>query len=107
MELNIEKLKNSSVSELQEYVQEMYRVRGFNNSTIENALMLGEEVGELFKALREHSKMQIDSSSKTGSLRAELADVIMLTLAVANDLNINLEEAIIEKEKINMQRKWS
>ncbi len=107
MELNIEKLKNSSVTELQEYVKEMYDVRGFNNSTIENALMLGEEVGELFKALRKHSKMQVDSSSKIGSLREELADVILLTLAVANDLNVNLEEAIIEKEKINMQRKWS
>lgn len=42
----------------------------------------------------------------TSELPKELADVFLLTVAVAHLSGINLEEAIAEKMKINLARTW-
>ena len=55
----------SDLTELQRYVAAMEDERGFSHRTVtEQALLLGEEVGELFKAVRKHQNL----STATGSL---------------------------------------
>jgi NTP pyrophosphatase (non-canonical NTP hydrolase) len=51
--------KSSALHDLQRYVLEMEEERGFTNrGVVQQCLLLGEEVGELFKAVRKHEKMR-------------------------------------------------
>lgn len=92
---------------LQQYVANMERERGFTNSTVqEQCLFLGEEVGELFKAIRKQQKLKIDQKSVVGSVDEELADILIYLCSIANRLDIDLETAFREKEQVNEQRDW-
>ena len=68
--------------------------------------MLGEEVGELFKAIRKKEDIKVDLNSKIGSVEEELADILIYLCAIANRYDIDLEKAFREKEEINKQRVW-
>jgi len=69
--------------------------------------LLGEEIGELFKAVRKHdANLRVDENSKIGSLEEELADVLIYLCAVANKHNIDLEQAFRKKEEKNKTRTW-
>jgi len=52
---------------------------------------LGEEVSELFKAIRKSEKMGVDQNSKIGSVDEELADVLIFVCSIANPFGIDLE----------------
>ncbi len=81
--------------------------RGFDHQTvIEKCLLLGEEVGELFKAVRKSEKIKIDSNSQKHEVSNELADILIYLCAIANRYDIDVEEAFREKEEINKKRKW-
>ena len=97
-----------TLADLQKYVLDMKTERGFNlNDTVYECLMLGEEVGELFKAVRKtQAKSMVDENSKFGSVAEELADVLIFTLSLANMHNIDLEQALRDKEEINKKRTW-
>ena len=96
-----------TLKDLQEYVVEMELERGFSHQNIlQKCLMLGEEVGELFKAVRKKEKIKIDVKSTIGSVEEELADIIIFVLSIANRLDINIEQALRRKEEINKQREW-
>ncbi|MBN2891068.1 MAG: hypothetical protein JXL97_04300 [Bacteroidales bacterium] len=69
--------------------------------------MLGEEIGELFKAIRKNQQIKIDLNSKIGSVDEELADIIIYLCAIANRTNIDLEKAFRDKEEINKKRVWT
>lgn len=85
----------------------MERERGFTNSTVqEQCLFLGEEVGELFKAIRKQQKLKLDQKSVVGSVDEELADILIYLCSIANRLDIDLETAFREKEQVNEQRNW-
>ena len=85
----------------------MEKERGFMDQTvIEKCLLLGEEVGELFKAIRKETNIKIDNHSKFKSIDYELVDIFMFLCAIANRLNIDLEKAFREKEEINKKRVW-
>lgn len=73
---------------------------------LSTATLLGEEVGELFKALRKSQGISIDPQSKVGSASEELADILIYLCAIANRFDIQLEEAFRRKEEINMRRSW-
>jgi NTP pyrophosphatase (non-canonical NTP hydrolase) len=103
---NLHLPENLTLQELQAYVREMHVERGFSNTTLENVLMLTEEVGELAKAVRKHEKMRTDENSRIGSVKEELADVVLVLTSIANDLGVDLEEAIREKEEVNKKRDW-
>jgi len=93
--------------DLQKYVQELEKEREFENETVlQKCLLLGEEVGELFKAVRKKNKIKIDHNSKFGSVDEELADILIYICAIANRYKINLEKAFRDKEKINKKRIW-
>ena len=68
--------------------------------------MLGEEVGELFKAIRKSENIKIDKNSSVGEVSHELVDVLIYLCAIDNRYDIDLEEAFRSKEEINKERKW-
>lgn len=97
-----------TLTDLQQYVAELEKERGFSNQDVlKKCLLLGEEVGELFKAVRKHEQMSIDLNSKTSAVEDELADVFLMLCTIANRLDINLEKAFRDKEEINQQRTWT
>ena len=100
-------LKTSTLQAIQQYVKELELERGFDHQTvIEKCLFLGEEVGELFKAVRKTEKIKIDHNSQKHEVSNELADILIYLCAIANRYNIDLETAFREKEEINKRRNW-
>ncbi len=102
------KLKaNPNLQDFQKYVVELEQQRGFSDQTvIEKCLLLGEEMGELFKAIRKSVKLKTEVNANVGSVREEIADILIYLCAIANRYDIDIEEAFREKEEINKNRKW-
>ena len=101
--------ENPTLADFQEWIKIMRKERGFDDeSIIEECLLLGEEVGELFKAIRKHHTKIVfdDETSQNTEVAHELADVFNMLLCVANSAGINLEDAFRNKENINKKRKW-
>jgi NTP pyrophosphatase (non-canonical NTP hydrolase) len=106
--MSILSLKEEPIlKDFQKYVSEMETERGFDNEpTIQKCLLLGEEVGELFKAVRKSENIKIDHNSDVGTIENELADVLIYLLEIANRYDIDLEKAFRDKEEINKKRSW-
>lgn len=101
------KLNEANLDNLQTYVTELEIERGFIDQTVlEKCLLMGEEMGELFKAIRKTENISTDANSETFYIGEELADILIYVCAIANRCGINLEEAFREKEEINKQRVW-
>lgn len=98
---------NPNLKDFQDYVSTLEVERGFEKeSVLEKCLLLGEEIGELFKSVRKANNMKIDNHSIVGDVSEELADVLIYLCAIANRFNIDLETAFREKENVNKQRIW-
>jgi len=98
---------NPLLRDLQRYVNELEKERGFiDQSARDKCLLLGEEIGELFKAVRKTEGLKIDPSSEFGDISHELADIFIYLCAIANRFDIDLETAFREKERLNHQRQW-
>ncbi|MGV1988526.1 MazG nucleotide pyrophosphohydrolase domain-containing protein [Agrobacterium sp. 22-221-1] len=98
---------NATLGDLQFYVAQSEAERGFSEeTTLQKCLLLGEEVGELFKAIRKHEGLALDPDSVTTPISEELADILFYLCAVANRYEIDLAEAFREKERINETRFW-
>ncbi|MFH1668031.1 MAG: MazG nucleotide pyrophosphohydrolase domain-containing protein [Candidatus Komeilibacteria bacterium] len=99
--------ENPKLKDFQKYVIELEKERGFDQQgVLDKCLMLGEEVGELFKAIRKKQKIKIDHNSKFGSIDEEISDIFIFLCAIANRYDINLEQAFRDKEEINKKRTW-
>lgn len=99
--------ENPTLKDYQEYVKELEVERGFEKQNIlDKCLMLGEEVGELYKAVRRSNGLKVDQNSKITELDGEIADVLIFLLSIANRANIDMEKAFREKEEINKKRVW-
>ena len=101
-------LKNTpSLSDFQRYVTELEHERGFiEQTTIDKCLLLGEEVGELFKAIRKSEGLSVDSNLTFTEIGDELSDIFIYLCAIANRKGIDLEEAFRSKEEKNKKRVW-
>lgn len=78
-------------------------VRYFNELT--NMAMLTEEVGEVARIIaRRYGEQSEKESDKNKDLGEELADVLFVTLCLANQTGTNLQEAFDRKMKIKTQR---
>jgi NTP pyrophosphatase (non-canonical NTP hydrolase) len=101
-------LKNDArLIDFQRYVAQLELERGFDHqSVLDKCLMLGEEVGELFKSVRKLEGIKVDPNSKIGDLQGELADVFIFLCSIANRYDVDLEQAFLDKEAINKQRTW-
>jgi len=100
--------ENPNLKDFQKYVRDLEQERGFQDEDVlKKCLLLGEEVGELYKAIRKkNAVLRVDHGSKFGSVDEELADVIIGICAIANRFNIDLEKAFRDKEEINKNRTW-
>ncbi|MFT3709365.1 MAG: MazG nucleotide pyrophosphohydrolase domain-containing protein [Archangium sp.] len=91
----------------QTYVRALEVERGFDRQTpIEKCLLLGEEVGELFKSVRKAQGLATDTQTDVSPVAEELADVFILLLSVANRHGVDLEQAFRAKEVKNHSRSW-
>ncbi|MFT5366284.1 MAG: NTP pyrophosphatase (non-canonical NTP hydrolase) [Candidatus Latescibacterota bacterium] len=98
---------NPTLKDFQKYAQELENERGFSDQDVlQKCLMLGEEVGELFKVVRKRTNIKIDPNSKVGEAGEELTDVFIFLLAIANRLDVDLEQAFRDKEEKNKTRVW-
>lgn len=102
--------QNTSLSEIQSYIEKVITLRGFSNQSVqESMLLLIEETGELAKAIRKNTAgMSVDEERlyKYDTIENETADILIVLLSICNNLNINLFEAFMEKEKKNIGRNW-
>lgn len=99
--------QNPTLAIFQKYVAELEIERGFKSQTIiDKCLLLGEEVGELFKAVRKTEGLSVDSNSTFTEVGDELTDILIYLCAIANRKGIDLEEAFREKEEKNKKRVW-
>lgn len=99
--------KNPTLKEFQNYVAELENERGFSHqTTIDKCLLLGEEVGELFKAVRKSEGLAVDFNSNFTEIGDELTDIFIYLCAIANRKGIDLETAFLKKEEKNKQRVW-
>lgn len=96
-----------TLSDYQNYVVELEKERGFSDqSPRDKCLLLGEEIGELFKAIRKSEGLKIDKQSTFGEVSHELADILIYLCSIANRHQIDLEQAFRDKEEINKKRVW-
>jgi NTP pyrophosphatase (non-canonical NTP hydrolase) len=98
---------NPTLKIFQQYVAELEIERGFaSQTTIDKCLLLGEEVGELFKAVRKSEGLAVDTNSSFTEIGDELTDIFIYLCAIANRKGIDLEEAFRKKEEKNKKRIW-
>ena len=94
------------ITQLQQEVDEWIKtvgVRYFNELT--NMAMLTEEVGEVARIIaRRYGEQSEKESDKTKDLGEELADVLFITLCLANQTGTNLQEAFDRKMKLKTER---
>ena len=99
--------EHPTLADFQAYVTRLETERGFDDQSVrDKCLLLGEEIGELFKAVRKTEGLKVDISSQFGTVSEELADILIYVCAIANRYGIDLEVAFREKEAINHQRSW-
>lgn len=98
---------NPTLQDLQEYVAEVVKERGFDKDTVEQRFMLlQEETGEFAKAARKHAGMKFADDTERKELAHEAGDVLIVLLGLCNLLDIDLEQAFRAKEELNKQRTW-
>lgn len=102
--------KNSSLTQIQEYIKKVTEIRGFSQQPVsETMLLLLEETGELAKAVRKsRTTMSYDPEKiyNYDTVESEAADVFFVLTALCNSLDINIFNSLKEKELINCERNW-
>lgn len=102
--------ENTSLKDLQKYINDMIEIRGFSGQTPEEIMLfLTEEVGELAKEVRKLRKYKIDLNKQENlklDLEGEIADVFIYILSMCRVANVNLLEAFKNKEEKNCNREW-
>jgi len=100
---------NATMADYQKYVHGLEGYHGWLDvDLIHNCFLMGEEVGELFKAIRRHLKYyeRPDSGDSVGDVAEEIVDVFNYLLALANRLEIDVEAAFRDKNTRNLARSW-
>lgn len=102
--------ENTSLKDLQKYINDMIEIRGFDRQTPQDIMLfLTEEMGELAKEIKKTEKYKIDTSKKENNkidIGGEIADVFIYLLSMCRIMNINLLDAFKEKEERNCKREW-
>ncbi len=97
-----------ALNDYQHLIKQLVSERGFDKETVAEVFMLlMEEVGEFAKAARKASGVKVDKESKIHDLEEEAADVFWLLIDLCNRLDIDLEQAFLDKEIKNQKRQWS
>ncbi|MCI8277780.1 MAG: nucleotide pyrophosphohydrolase [Clostridia bacterium] len=102
--------EKTSLKDLQDYAKKMIQVRGFDEETPQDVmLLLTEEIGELAKEIRKAStNIKCDvAKNNESNLANEIADVFNYVLAMCKVYDLDLLEVFKAKERTNMKRKWN
>jgi NTP pyrophosphatase (non-canonical NTP hydrolase) len=95
---------------LQDYVRKVVKLRGFEDETVEDGLLLFvEEIGELARAVRIFVGLKSSRRKRSNiyqHLREELADCLIYLIDIANLADIDLENAVRKKEMHDLARRW-
>ena len=99
----------------QRYVHELEAAKGWLDvDLVHNCFLMGEEVGELFKAVRRFEKIFVqaeapdaEADERRADVADEIVDVLNYLLAIANRLDIDVEEAFRRKNAENQRRSWT
>lgn len=114
----IELPDQASMAEYQRYIHALESMHGWLDvDLVHNCFLMGEEVGELFKAIRKYnryydeglpddSKPAANDTRKT-DVAEEIVDVFNYLLALANRMDIDLESAFRAKNAHNQTRTWT
>lgn len=92
--------KDLTIRKLQECIKNKDHKNNMNDKYM---LKLMEEVGELAEAVRKNNRMQDDQNIK-GTIEEELQDVLYYIVCLANVNDIDLQNCIYLKEKINCEK---
>ncbi|MRM85265.1 pyrophosphatase [Riemerella anatipestifer] len=96
----------AEIQQLQNQVDEWIKtvgVRYFNELT--NMAILSEEVGEVARIIaRRYGEQSEKKTDKTKDLGEELADVLFVTLCLANQTGVDLQSAFDKKMKLKTER---
>jgi NTP pyrophosphatase (non-canonical NTP hydrolase) len=99
---------NPTLKDYQDYILEMEKERGFADEGVrEKCILLGEEVGELFKSIRKSTGIKTEKGKEVSPVSEELADVLIYICEIANRCGVDLEEAFRLKEAKNSKRVWA
>ena len=94
------------IKQLQKQVDEWIKtigVRYFDELT--NMAILTEEVGEVARIMaRRYGEQSEKETDKTKDLGEELADVLFVTLCLANQTGVDLQEAFDKKMQLKTER---
>jgi len=94
------------ITTLQNQVDEWIKTIGFRYfNELTNMAMLTEEVGEVARIIaRRYGEQSEKESDKSKDLGEELADVLFVTLCLANQTGTDLQSAFDKKMKIKTDR---
>ncbi|OGO08875.1 MAG: hypothetical protein A2Y61_06170 [Chloroflexi bacterium RBG_13_60_13] len=95
--------------EIQSYVAEMVRQKGFARESLRDVLLLLiEETGELARTIRERSGLKSRTRTKTAEERlgAELADCFIYIVDLVNLADVDFEAAVRRKLASDARRRW-
>ncbi len=94
-----------SLSALQTYYEKIAAERGYEKESARDCLLLlTEEIGELARAVRKTSGLVRHGGYAGVNVAAELADVQLYLVHLANILGVDLGRAVVEKEAENDAR---
>ena len=99
--------QNAALAAYQQYVRQVMSERGFDDETVSQKFMLLlEEAGEFAQAARNKANLAQSSDATVEDCSDAAADVFAILLDICNQLDINLEQAFINREHKNQTRTW-
>ncbi|MCA9867482.1 MAG: deoxynucleoside kinase [Anaerolineae bacterium] len=122
IDLRLESLQQGRVAAFQQFHRDLDVAKGFDGDLFFNYLFLVEEMGELatdlVKIWAESKRRLVNGRGPAESLeeaieqnrpalRGELADLLAFILKLANYTGIDLEQAYVEKMRVNAGRTWT
>lgn len=104
--------EGAPMAAFQKYIHQLESMHGWLDvDLVHNCFLLGEEMGELFKAVRRYNKLFAQEGEVVddarGEVAEELVDCLNYLLAIANRLDIDVEDAFRVKNRRNQSRTWS
>ncbi|WP_338766114.1 MazG nucleotide pyrophosphohydrolase domain-containing protein [Bernardetia sp. ABR2-2B] len=108
--------QTNDLKDFQSYIKELCIERGWDkNSPSELFLLFSEEVGEVAKAIRNHTNLHTQKSQNSEEkyqktkveLASELADVLNYLLDISNHFEIDLAQSFKDKNTENENREWN
>jgi NTP pyrophosphatase (non-canonical NTP hydrolase) len=110
----IELEPGAPLARYQSYINELEALHGWLDvDLVHNCFLMGEEVGELFKAVRRYNRLfeqgdaePVEADDAKAHVGEEIVDVMNYLFAIANRLDLDLEASFRKKNAANQKRSW-